>query len=233
MWLQTKQNLQKVLERFGYWILVLGSNVLDIPWVSAHHRGPRQHLLKHKVSLLTHRHHCIYSCNNQQSSFQLVTLKCECVTLSEGGGLRPFTVTSYPYRSKRWSPNWVTCFCYRRGVAVSPNQSAELWGIQRTSMTTYGHTSFRWRKEEVIYRITRSSKRPCGNHGSQFQRLEWFYVCTKRHQAVGLKQCFLGNSENVPRFALFSHLPLMHISLATNPKSIWLKRLHHTDLSYA
>ena len=42
--IQTEQTLQKVLEHFGYWILVLGSNVLDVPQVSAHHRGPHQHL---------------------------------------------------------------------------------------------------------------------------------------------------------------------------------------------
>ena len=148
-----------------------------------------------------------------------MTLKCECVTLSEGGGLRPFTVTSYPYCSKQCSLTGLLAFATEGGrFAVSPIQSAELRGIQRTSMTTYRHTSFRWRKEERIYKITRSSERPCGNQGSQFQRLRWFYLCTKRHQAVHLKQCFLGNSENVPRFALFSHLSSMHISLAAKSK---------------
>ena len=134
------------------------------------------------------------------------------------GGLRPFTVTSYSYHSKRCSSTRLLAFATKGGVAVSRLQSAELLGIQRTSTTTYGHTSFRWRKEERIYKITRSSERPCGNHGSQFQRLRRIYVCTKRHQAVRLKQCFLGNSENVPRFALFSHLSSMHISLAAKSK---------------
>ena len=157
-----------------------------------------------------------------------MTLKCEFITLSEGGGLRPFTVTSYSYCSKQCSPTGVTCFCYRRGVAVGPIQSAELWGIQRTLTTTYGLTSFRWRKEERIYKITRSSERLCGNHGSQFQGLRWFYVCTKRHQAVCFKQCFLGNSENVPQFALFSHLSSMHISLAAKSRiRLTTKALSH------
>ena len=147
-----------------------------------------------------------------------MTLKCECVTLGEGGGLRPFTVTSYSYCSKWCSPTRLLAFATEGGVAVSPIQSAELRGIQRMSTTTYRHFSFRWRKEERIYKITRSSERLCGNHGSQFQRLRWFYMCTKRHQAVCLKQCFLGNSENVPLFALFSHLSLMHISLAAKSK---------------
>ena len=149
---------------------------------------------------------CLYSCNNRQSSFQPVTLKCECVTLGEGGGLRPFTVNSYPYHSKRCSLTGLLAFATEGGVAVSPIQSAELRGVQRTLTTTYRHTSFRRRKEERIYKISRSSEGPCGNHGSQFQRLGWFYVCTKRHQAVRIKEFFLGNSENVPRFALFSHL---------------------------
>ena len=96
------------------------------------------------------------------------------------------------------------------------------------STKTYGHTSFRQRREERIYKITRSSEGPCGNHGSQFQRLRRFYVCTKRHQAVRLKQCFLGNSENVPQFALFSHLSSMDVSLAAKSKiRLTAKALSH------
>ena len=151
-------------------------------------------------------------------------LKCECITLGEGGGLRPFTVNSYPYRSKWCSPTGLLAFATEGRVAVSPIQSAELRGIQRTLTTSYGHTSFRRRKEERIYKVTRFSEGPCGNHGSQFQRLRQFYMCTKRHQAVRLKECFLGNSENVPWFALFSHLSSMHISVAAKSKICFTAR---------
>ena len=45
-----------------------------------------------------------------------------------------------------------------------------------------------------------------------------FTCAQKGTRQFALKQCFLGNSENVPRFALFSHLSLMHISLAAKSK---------------
>ena len=157
-----------------------------------------------------------------------MTLKCECVTLSEGVGFRPFTVTSYPYHSKQSGPTGLLAFATEGRVAVSPIQSTELQGIQRTSRITHEHTSFRRRKEKEIYKTTRSVERQCGIHGSQFQRLRRFYMCTKRHQPVCLKQCFLRNSENVPQFALFSHLSSIHISLTTKSKiCLTTKALSH------
>ena len=174
--------MQKVLEHFGHHTLVLGSNVLDVPLVGAHCRGPHQPLHWCIDSLMTHRRPCIDSCNNRQGSFQLVTLKCECVTLGEGGGFRPFTVTSYPYCSKRWSPNWTTCFCYgRKGrkVIMSPTHPTELRGVPGVVTTAFEHTSFRWRKGKRTYKTTKSSEGMCGNQGDQIQRIDWFHVCSE------------------------------------------------------
>ena len=46
-------------------------------------------------------------------------------------------------------------------------------------------------------------------------------TCAQKAPGSCLKQCFLGTSENVPQFVLFSHLSSMHISLAAKSKICW------------
>ena len=49
------------------------------------------------------------------------------------------------------------------------------------------------------------------------------FVCAQkgtRQFVLSNPSCALGISENIPRFALFSHPSSMHTSLAANPKSV-------------
>ena len=138
---------------------------------------------------MTHRRSSIDSCNNRQGSFQPVTSKCEFVTLGEGGGFRPFTITSYPYHGKWWSPDRTTCFCYgRKGrrVITSPTHSTGPRDMPGKVTTTVEHTSFRRKKGERTYKTTKPSEGMCGNQGDQIQRINWFHVCSKDNRQFAL-----------------------------------------------